>query len=812
MKNLLFALGFFLLATATFAQTSLTTITVSTNADNGAGSLRAAITAGNSTSAPYTINITATGAIGLVSALPDITESCTILGQSALTPATGSGGTLIQRAATAEFRIFRMITPNKSLTLRDLILSNGRAMPENVSRGYDGLGGGGLVVSMGTGTLTMTRCLVANCKATFGPDAGGVQVLSGTAVITDCQFSDNETTAGEGGAFRCAGGAATFLRCTFAGNRSAFSGGAFVQANASTTMTNCTFSGNSSSEFGLGNAIHSGTASSLDLIHCSFVRNFGETFTLSAIGSIRLLNCLFDGNTSNRGTSNFQSTDGFTSLGGNISSSDADNTVLNQTTDKNNQNIGSGPLQRNNDGLVSTHTLGECSPARNAGISPAPLTLPPNDANSRSRSIPPNAGAFEYTGPPIALSLSALDDEVLTCANTSLTLTATATGSSSFQYRFTGTGQSNQPTSSSIISVSAAGTYTVTVTSAEGCQASATLTVTSNTATPGVSLTATNSGVITCAVRTLTLTAGSPTGGVTYSFASASSFTTTANRIAVNTTGTYSVTATNPVNGCLSSATTTITSSTGTPGVSLTATNNGVLLCGLQTLTLTAGSPTGGVSYSFAGTNSFTTQAANAIVVNSTGPYSVTAVNPATGCFSTTSLSVSSNLVPPAAVSISRTGAIGCGPNSVTLAATATGANSFSLLPGNQTTTTGQFVVTAIGTYTIVAANGAGTGCQSAGTNTILQGTNAAAGSITIDGQPGCNSPTRLTVPATGRSFVFTGPDGYVVSTVYRQTGTYSVFAGNVVLGGTYTLTVQSDEGCPALTSTVVVTGPVRCP
>ena len=1048
--NRLLAISLLLLSTGAVAQTSLTTITVTTNANDGPGSLRAAITAGNSTSAPYTINITATGSIGLTAALPEITESCTITGRTSLVPATGSGGTLIERVVSQEFRILHMVQTNKSLTLRDLILGSGRSMPKDEN--YDGLGGGGLLASLGTGTLTMTRCLIINCRALFDPDAGGVNLLSGNAVITDCQFSGNETTSGNGGAFRCGGGTATFQRCTFVGNSSTFDGGAFVQVNTSTTMTNCTFSSNSTS-FGAGNAIYSGTNSSLNLIHCSFVANSGESQTINQQGSVKILNCLFDGNTFRSKPGNFDSPYGITSLGGNISSTDLDNEVLTSTSDKTNQPIRSGPLRQNNGGLVSTHALGECSPARNAGISPAPLTLPPGDANGRSRSIPPDAGAFEYTGPPVSVVLSASNDGLLTCADASLTLTAAATGSSSFQYVFSGPGQNTAPTGTATTSASAVGTYSVTVTSAEGCSASATvsvsgstvavgavglssagllgcnpsavtltassarattysispaaaatlsagvyritaartytisagngldgcsqfttITVSSNTATPGISLTATDNGILTCAVQALTLTAASPTGGVSYSFSSPAAFTTTGNRIAVNTASTYSVTATNPtngcrsftstaitsnttapgvslnatnsgvitcafpaltltagsatggvsysfsspaaftasasqltvnaadtysvtatnpangcrsftsttitsntaapgvsltatgngvltcavrtltataasaaggvsfsfagpaitnttataislngpgpysvtatnpVNGCVSSATTAITSSTETPGISLMATNNGVLLCGIQTLTLTAASPANGVSYSFASANSFTTQAADAIAVSETGPYSVSAINPATGCFSTTSLNVSSNLVPPGAVSISRTGAIGCGPNSVTLSATAGGATSFSLLPGNQTNLTGQFAVTAIGTYTLVAANGRGTACQSLTTNTIRQGTSATAGNITADGTAGCNAPVRLTVPATGKSFVFTGPDGYVFSTVYRQTGAYTVFAGNVVLGGTYTLTVQSDEGCPAVTRTVVIQGPGNCP
>lgn len=67
------------------------------------------------------------------------------------------------------------------------------------------------------------------------------------------------------------------------------------------------------------------------------------------------------------------------------------------------------------------------------------------------------------------------------------------------------------------------------------------------------------------------------------------------------------------------------------------------------------------------------------------------------------------------------------------------------------------------------------------------------------------NCSVRLTATATGNSFVFTGPGGYVFSNAYRNVGTYPVFALDVKQPGTYTLTVS---GCgTASTQTILVTG-----
>lgn len=71
------------------------------------------------------------------------------------------------------------------------------------------------------------------------------------------------------------------------------------------------------------------------------------------------------------------------------------------------------------------------------------------------------------------------------------------------------------------------------------------------TTPPGVSLTVSNAGVLTCSLPTLTLTAGSNTTDVWYSFASPGSFTASGNSIIIKSTGVYSVSAI-AANGCYS--------------------------------------------------------------------------------------------------------------------------------------------------------------------------------------------------------------------------------------------------------------------
>ena len=465
MKNLLYLFSILILSVSiTFAQQI-----VSTNADDGPGSLRAAITAGNSTSAPYSITFTTAGPISLNAVLPEITQSCTITGQSPLVPATATGGTTIERSSgAANFRILKATTSGLNLVVQDLILQNGVGA-EGVN-----LRGGGAVLTEGGVSLTMNRCLVRNCQALLSENryGGAIHVVLGAALITDCQFSNNTGLAG--GAVRIGpfGGLNSYptslIRCTFDGNTGT-AGGA-LSTYAPVTVVNCTFSNNQSIDF--GNAIRQ-TGGYLSLIHCTFSANGGATRTIHTQETLELVNNLFVNNT-NIDNNNFTITGTFSSKGGNVSS-DPDGTYLNQPSDKNSQTLTVGPLQRNNGGLVATHRITSCSPAYNAGVSSSTLTLPATDANNQARINPPDAGAYEVQT-PTAVGLSASNSGVLNCANPVLMLTATLTGGSSGTYVFSGPGLSTTSTSNST-TVNQAGSYSVTVSSAEGCTATNSITV-----------------------------------------------------------------------------------------------------------------------------------------------------------------------------------------------------------------------------------------------------------------------------------------------------------------------------------------------
>jgi hypothetical protein len=72
----------------------------------------------------------------------------------------------------------------------------------------------------------------------------------------------------------------------------------------------------------------------------------------------------------------------------------------------------------------------------------------------------------------------------------------------------------------------------------------------------------------------------------------------------------------------------------------------------------------------------------------------------------------------------------------------------------------------------------------------------------TLGGSTGCN--VALSGVATGSSFTFTGPNGYVFSNVFRTAGTYYIVAEGIKDPGTYTLIINGDS---STAQTIQVTG-----
>lgn len=220
------------------------TYTVSTAADSGLGSLRAAIEASNDPAVTDTISIGATGTIELDEKLPAILDDVTITGP-------GTGSLTIERTATTPFRVLEFV--NADATVSDLTIAGGKD--------YAGAG-----ILNSNGSLTLIRVAVTGNEAfleTGGSAfAGGAGILStGPLTLREAVLSGNtaearggEHTVAAGGGVE-ATGPVTIERSTISGNsaqaygeeqlESVAEGGGLLLTGGPLTIEESTISGNS---------------------------------------------------------------------------------------------------------------------------------------------------------------------------------------------------------------------------------------------------------------------------------------------------------------------------------------------------------------------------------------------------------------------------------------------------------------------------------------------------------------------------------------------------------------------------------------
>ena len=184
--------------------------------------------------------------ITLLTALPDITESMTILGP-------GANFLTVRRDfnAATDFRIFNIaIGMTNGVAISGMTISNGRDVG---GAGQDGFGGG--IDSLSE--LTLAGVHVTGNEATTG---GGV-ALAANGTFTNCTFSGNKITnsAGSGGGIRFDGDGGRTLRVansTISGNSTGFAGAGIqnisTSGNSRLEIVNSTITGNTAALGGGG--------------------------------------------------------------------------------------------------------------------------------------------------------------------------------------------------------------------------------------------------------------------------------------------------------------------------------------------------------------------------------------------------------------------------------------------------------------------------------------------------------------------------------------------------------------------------------
>ena len=400
-----------------------------------------------------------------------------------------------------------------------------------------------------------------------------------------------------------------------------------------------------------------------------------------------------------------------------------------------------------------------------------------------------------------SVSITAAPSATITCGQPSVTLTAS--GSSGYTWN------DNSTAATRVVSVS--GVYSVTATG-NGCSTTATTTVYGNTLTPTITISPYASPALTvCAGNTLTLTASGVGAGGSYRWSTGE--TTAA--ISVSLTNTYSVTGTT-ASSC-SAVTSVYFDARSLPTASISALP-ALTVCAGKSVTLTANGLPGGLSPRVA-----TTFAAPSLLFNwSTGSTGETTIFTPTSstvisltvndgtCTGTTTATITAKDSPTVSVGASAT--VLSGGQSATL--TASGADSYTW---STSSTANPITVSPVST-TVYSVTGTRNGCVGVATqplsvscaDPIAKAISATV--VTVLG-PG-NCAVNIQGQGTGSSFVITGPDNYVFSTVYRRTGTYSFAASGIKQPGTYTFTASATNACGKTSTdiiTYVVTG-TACP
>jgi len=221
--------------------------TVTTTADSGAGSLRAAISSGGDiVFDPTVFNTQKT--ISLVNSLPYISYPLNLQGPGAsLLTVNGNGSTYVLNGNGGVSNSILFFTSQSTSNVTGITLTNGISDPLAME------GGGGAIYS--GGALTLINSAITNSKSVSseGSNAGGgiFNDSMGMMLMTGDTVSGNSAGSEGGGIYNSNGGLMLLMDSTISGN-SVPDGGAGGGINNSGPMqlTNSTLSGNSASDGG----------------------------------------------------------------------------------------------------------------------------------------------------------------------------------------------------------------------------------------------------------------------------------------------------------------------------------------------------------------------------------------------------------------------------------------------------------------------------------------------------------------------------------------------------------------------------------
>ena len=402
-----------------------------------------------------------------------------------------------------------------------------------------------------------------------------------------------------------------------------------------------------------------------------------------------------------------------------------------------------------------------------------------------------------------SIDASAAVSDTLDCNTSSVTLSGSST-TAGVTYSWTGPSGFTAPTQNA--TTSTPGTYTLTVSNGS-CSATATVTVIQGgTAPANVQVGPVDAdSVLTCNRNHVFVAASSSTPGVLYSWTGPTWSGVSGSQITAFTAGDYTVTVTNPANGCTVTKTYTVRENRVFPGASATP-NLALLTCTNPSILITAGATNStAVKYSWTRPDS-TTATGPAITATTPGNYGLLVTDTTNGCTTWTGASIIDYRVVPSGLSITTPGsvnAITCTNSNVALTGNASSGNvNYSWSgPGGFQSAGSSINASVQGEYTMTATHTV-SGCASSVSYTVLQDT-AAPAAVVITPVPASAEITCTVANVTltgststsGVAYSWSGPSGF----------TSSLPNPSVNEGGPYQLTITNTaNGCTSTANRTV--------
>lgn len=399
------------------------------------------------------------------------------------------------------------------------------------------------------------------------------------------------------------------------------------------------------------------------------------------------------------------------------------------------------------------------------------------------------------------------NDTLIGCLNTSAILTATSTVNIS-DYAWTGPSGFTGNTSS--VTVTEDGIYTVEVTALNGCKNTTTASVASDFTPPNISA---HGGTLTCLITSIDLEGNSATLDAVGEWTDENDVVVS-NDIAYTATsiGSYTLTVTG-VNGCVSDTTVIVDDNITPPDADASVLD--VLTCTTTSVEVKGTSTANGASYSWTGPNAFTS-ATQDIMVTEPGLYTLTVLNPNTGCTNTDTVTVFLNAVLPQLTAVG--GLLDCyNPSILITSSSMTSEVSYAWSgPGIGTSPSDQDQTVSIpGDYVIEVT--AENGCKHDTTIVVTQDTIAPKNVIATGGVILCGTSDITLAGSSSSSIVsysWVGPGNVIYdeqNPMVDEVGIYTLTVEDLMNGCVATDTANVAEDINAPKAAVSSTGSFTC-